>query len=126
MTGCSLFSPAQFGFNESEQDDDQLLNLSIRLGPLPDDLYKLWDNSSLYFTPERVPYNFRLGGASGDKEPFMFETETLEEMFDKAKVDMSDEEAKMVKALLRRILQYDTAMRPSAGEILGDTWFTQS
>ena len=43
-------------------DDNHLLSLSERLGPLPEDLYQHWKTSSLYFTPERKLFNCQLGG----------------------------------------------------------------
>lgn len=53
----------------------------------------------------------------------MVEQTPLEELFDEASPDISKEESDAVKALIRRILQYDPAKRPSAEEILLDPWF---
>ena len=53
----------------------------------------------------------------------MLEQQTMEELFDQASPDISDEESRAVKTLIRRILQYDPAKRPSAEEILLDPWF---
>lgn len=53
----------------------------------------------------------------------MLEQQTMEELFDQASPDISKEESEAVKALVRRILQYDPAKRPSAEEILLDPWF---
>jgi serine/threonine protein kinase len=36
---------------------------------------------------------------------------------------MDSEEVKAVEVLLRRILQYDPAKRPSAASLLKDPWF---
>ncbi|KAJ5787012.1 hypothetical protein N7457_002002 [Penicillium paradoxum] len=33
------------------EDDDHLLSLTAQLGALPDELFKHWTTSSLYFTP---------------------------------------------------------------------------
>ena len=41
-----------------------------------------------------------------------------EELFDQAGPDQDDEEARQVKALIRCILQYDPAKRPSSAHIL--------
>jgi serine/threonine protein kinase len=53
----------------------------------------------------------------------MLEQQTMEELFDQASPDISKEESEAVKALVRRILQYDPAKRPSPEEILLDPWF---
>lgn len=53
-------------------------------------------------------------------EPFL----PQEEFFEKEKpADMSEEEAADVKRILRWILQYDAAQRPSASDLLKDSWF---
>ncbi|KAF4956232.1 hypothetical protein FSARC_11631 [Fusarium sarcochroum] len=124
ITGQSLFCvmPAD---SETDQNDDHLLFLDERLGPLPDELYRQWTTSSLYFTPERKLYNCQLRGVPDGGEPLMLERESMEESFDQAKPDLTEEEADKVKKLIRRILQYDPAKRPSAAEILRDPWFTE-
>ena len=55
----------------------------------------------------------------------MLEQTSMEEEFDNAGLDLAEEEAYKVKALIRRILQYDPAKRPSAAEILLDPWFCE-
>lgn len=55
----------------------------------------------------------------------MLEQESMEESFDRAGPDLGEEEAWKVKALIRWILQYDPAKRPSAAEILSDPWFSE-
>lgn len=49
----------------------------------------------------------------------------MEELFDQAGPDLGEDEARRVKALIRRILQYDPAKRPSPAEILLDPWFCE-
>lgn len=82
--------------------------------------------SSLYFTSEVKLYNCQLGGVGENEEPLMLEQLSMEEVFDQESPDISKEEAAKVKALIRRILQYDPKKRPSAAEILRDSWFTRS
>ena len=41
-----------------------------------------------------------------------------EELFDQAGPDQDDEEARQVKTLIRCLLQYDPAKRPSSADIL--------
>lgn len=102
-----------------------MLSLTSALGPLPDELYSQWKTSSRYFTPGRKLFNCEIGGVGEGKELLMVEQQTMEELFDEASPDISKEESDAVKALVRRILQYDPAKRPSAEEILLDPWFSR-
>ena len=110
-------------YSETVENDDHLLQLSSGLGPLPDELYKHWETSGQYFTPERKLYNCGVGGVPEGREPLMLEEESMEEMFDRARPEIDEEEARRIKTLIRRILQYDPSKRPSAEEILRDPWF---
>ncbi|KAK8070622.1 Non-specific serine/threonine protein kinase [Apiospora hydei] len=121
MTGQPLFC-VPWNDSETEQDDDHLLSLTTCLGPLPEALYRKWKTASLYFTPDRQIFNFQLGGVPEGGEPLMLEQVSMEEMFDRAKPDVDAEEAVKVNKLVRRILQYDPAQRPSPAEILRDPW----
>lgn len=56
-------------------------------------------------------------------EPLMVKETSMEELFDEAGPDLDKEEACRVKALIRRILQYDPTKRPLPTEILRDPWF---
>lgn len=107
------------------EDDDHILALTAVLGPLPEELFKNWKTSSLYFTPERKLFNCQLGGVDPGKEPLMLEQTTMEDWFDQAGPDLGEEEADKVKTLIRWILQYDPAKRPSPAEILSDPWFCE-
>lgn len=69
--------------------------------------------------------NCRLGGVAEGEEPLMLEQTSMEELFDQAGLDLNEEEARQVKALIRQILQYDPAKRPSPAEILLDPWFCE-
>lgn len=55
----------------------------------------------------------------------MAEDVSMEELFDMAGPQLEEEEARKVKALIRWILQYDPAKRPSPAEILLDPWFSE-
>ncbi|CAG8225276.1 unnamed protein product [Penicillium salamii] len=123
MTGESFFCISYD--KKQDQDDMYLLSITEQLGPLPDELFKHWKNSSLYFTPERKLFNCPLGGGPPGKELLMLEQSSMEEHFNQLAPDISDEEATKVKALIRWILQYDPAKRPSPAEMLADPWFCE-
>ena len=53
----------------------------------------------------------------------MLEQVSMEEMFDETEPDVSQEEGRKIKDLIRWILQYDPEKRPSARELLQDAWF---
>ena len=55
----------------------------------------------------------------------MHDEVSMEEAFDQAAPDLEEEEARKIKVLIRRILQYDPSKRPSATEILADPWFCE-
>ncbi|KAL4940078.1 hypothetical protein BDV06DRAFT_213778 [Aspergillus oleicola] len=107
ITGQRLF----YIPGSEHEDDGHLLSFTARLGPLPDELFKNWKTSSLYFTPERNLFNCLLGGVAEGEEPLM--------------PDLDEEQAYKVKALVRWILQYDPAKRPSPAQILSDPWFCE-
>ncbi|KAF5018105.1 hypothetical protein F66182_9924 [Fusarium sp. NRRL 66182] len=122
ITGQPLFC-VPWTESETDQDDDHLLALHARLGPLPDELYNRWKTASLYFTPDRKLFNCQLGGVPDGEVPLMIEQLSMEEAFDQTKPDLTYDEAQNVKKLIRKILQYEPSKRPSATEILQDPWF---
>ncbi|KFH42956.1 Serine/threonine-protein kinase-like protein [Hapsidospora chrysogenum ATCC 11550] len=121
VTGQPLFCVPGSEF----EDDDHLLSLTARLGALPDELFKYWKTSSLYFTPERRLFNCQLGGFTQGEQPLIVEQVSMEELFDQAGPDLNEDEAHRVKALIQWILQYDPAKRPSPAEILVHPWFCE-
>ncbi|CRK14228.1 hypothetical protein BN1708_011106, partial [Verticillium longisporum] len=121
VTGQPLFCIPGSDF----EDDDHILALTERLGPLPDELFKQWKTSSWYFTPERKLYNCQLGGVPQGEQPLLLQQTSMEDLFDQAGPEIDEEEARQVKALIRRILQYDPTKRPSPTEILEDPWMRE-
>ena len=119
ITGQPLFCIPGTG----NEEDDHLLALNAALGPLPDELFRLWENSSQYFTPERKLFNSLIDGAAYGYEPQVLEQVSMEEMFDETEPDVRQEEGRKIKDLIRWILQYDPEKRPSARELLQDAWF---
>lgn len=100
------------------------LRLPAYSSPLPDELFRRWKTSSLYFTPGGRFFNYYLGGVPGG-EPLSPDETTVEELFDQENPDVDEEEAREIKTLVRGILQYDPEKRPSARDILSDPWFLQ-
>jgi serine/threonine protein kinase len=123
VTGRRLYYVDYYD-NPEDETDDHLLMLSDTLGPLPESLYTLWTRSSRYYTSERVQYNTLLYDDPEETDLLLNKMKPLEEFFDECKPDdLSDEESNMIKALMRRILQYDPAKRPTPSQILQDPWF---
>jgi serine/threonine protein kinase len=133
--GCLVFEfianrPLYFidtfcSISKGEETDDHLLMFRDTLGPLPDSLYSLWTRSSKYYTPERVQFNSLTYKDPEETDLLVNKMKPLEEEFDEDKPDdLSDEEGKMAKALIRRALQYDTAKRPTPSQLLQDPFFT--
>lgn len=122
VTGEPLFCITHGEF----EDDDHLLCLTERLGPLPDVLFLKWKSSSLYFTPDGRRFNSQLGGVAEGEEPLVLDEETMEEAFDRTRPELDGDEAAKVKALIRRVLQYDPEKRPSPADLLRDPWFEES
>ena len=107
------------------EDDEHLLILTKRLGALPNALFEQWKTASHYFTPDKKLFNSALGGVKEGEEPLILEERSMEESFDEAGPEIDEEEARKVKRLIRRILQYDPAKRPSTADILRDPWFNE-
>jgi serine/threonine protein kinase len=115
ITGYSLF-PEGLGYDQEAAIDSLIL---------PDNLYSLWTRSSKYYTPKRVQFNTLTCEPQEGMDPFSLKEVPLEKLFDQYKSpDFPDKEAERVTALLRRILQYDPAKRPTPSQILQDPWFT--
>ncbi|EGX95923.1 serine protein kinase, putative [Cordyceps militaris CM01] len=119
VTGQPLFCIPRSKF----EDDDHLLSLATRIGALPDGLFQCWKTSSRYLTPDGRVFNSQLGGVPDGGEPLVLHEPTMEEVFGEAEPDIDEEQGRQVKKLIRRILQYDPAKRPSAAELLLDPWF---
>ncbi|KAG9505115.1 hypothetical protein J7337_002081 [Fusarium musae] len=134
--GCLVFElfagrPLFYVFGGSAEDDpsllddEYLLEIVDSLGPLPDELYSHWKTSSRYYTQDRTKYNCMIGGVPEGEEPLMLEQCSMEQAFHEKSPELTEEEAQEVKTLVRWILQYDPAKRPSAEEILRHPWFAE-
>ncbi|KAH2720058.1 hypothetical protein KXW77_000710, partial [Aspergillus fumigatus] len=107
------------------ENDDHLLSLTARLGALPDELFRHWETSSLYFTPEKQLFNCQLGGVAPGEKPLMVEQLSMEALFDMTEPNLDEDEAQKVKTFIRWILQYDPVKRPSPARILSEPWFRE-
>ncbi|KAK3687896.1 putative serine protein kinase [Podospora appendiculata] len=102
VTGQPLFC---ISGSDDFEDDDYLLDLTAQLGALPDELFQHWKTSSTVLS----------GGVAEGEEPLMLEMASMEDMFDQAGPDLDEEEARKLKALIRRMLPYDPAKRLTCG-----------
>ena len=124
ITGEPLFLAPGYG-NDDKDNDNHLLQLGDILGQIPDHLYRYWSRSSRYFNANREQFNSYLGEVSPETDPLAARGVSLELFFDRVKpADMGKAETVTVISLLRRILRYNIAERPTANEILQDPWWT--
>ncbi|KAH7310502.1 serine protein kinase [Stachybotrys elegans] len=121
ITGSTLFSEITIHHKE----DQLLLNCISALGTLPDNLFKQWKTSSLYYTPDGKHFNTTPGGVKEGEEPFEPYYWPLEERFRSTQPKVGIREAARVKGLIRRTLQYNPSDRPTAAELLLDPWFKE-
>jgi serine/threonine protein kinase len=122
ITGQPLFLIPGYG-DDDEDKDEHLLQLGYILGPIPDHLYRFWSRSSRYFNAHRVQFNSYLEEVPANTDPLSAQGVSLEAFFDRVKpADMGDAETRAVTSLLRRILRYNIAERPTANALLQDPW----
>ncbi|KAI5365904.1 putative protein kinase [Septoria linicola] len=104
ITGDALFPVSSYGeTSKAETDDEHLLQMIDALGQLPPKMFAQWPQIS-------------------DVE--IYRGQSLEQMLEEQKPEwMSGGEVEQVLAILRRLLQYESSLRPSAAELLEDDWF---
>lgn len=126
VTGSRLFLVDGPGDDE-ENNDDHFLQFFDILGKLPKSLLSNWPRSYLYFDSSGNQIKNYIGDLPEDFDPQLIPSHSLEEFFDDERPpDMSAEDSKTCKRILRWILQYDATQRPSTTELLEDPWFTES
>ncbi|KAF5234764.1 hypothetical protein FANTH_11953 [Fusarium anthophilum] len=128
ITGRPIFYIFGGGKHDTSLDDEHLLEIVEKLGPLPEELFRHWKTSSLYYNEDGKIYNWMIDGVPEGEDPVTTdpsELEPMEKAFDEKCPEMAEEEAQEVKELIRWILQYDPAKRPSAEEILRHPWFAE-
>lgn len=126
VIGRSLFNlPPILLSSESQNqiDDAHLLEMIELLGPLPSQLLSKWPRSHKYMHPDGEIFNMIVDGSKEE----LFPIESIETAFVLNKpTEVDDEEGYVILNLLRYILKYDPAKRPSAVEILDHPWFKDS
>lgn len=120
LTGRTLFAIMMLGSDQKEQedtDDDHLVQLNDVIRPLPDSMMEAWPRASKWYGPNRQrlqPYS--------DDEPFIHES--LDKLFiDNRSPEIDVEESVILIALMRKILEYDPQLRPTAEYLLEHPWF---
>lgn len=104
-------------------NDSHLLQIIDALGPLPDSLFNLWERGGRYFGPDGKVLRTDVG----EEEPCPYPIyigPNLEEMFVQNRMlEMDEDEASVVVALLRKILALDKEDRPTTAQLLEEAWF---
>ncbi|PQE27699.1 CMGC SRPK kinase protein [Rutstroemia sp. NJR-2017a BBW] len=92
------------------------------LGPVPLDLLSKWPRSDRYFNAEGENIRDHVSELpNGSNISELQSLSNLEALFDQDKpAELSDEDARQAKRILRWIFQYDVSKRPSASELLKD------
>lgn len=107
------YAPKPNGEAGSNQEDKRDNSTQER----QDDTAEVEDDD---FRPEPSPNDFEYPPEAYIITPFP----SLEQLFDENKPDTIDEnEARVITDLIRRILRYDPAERPSAADLLAEEWF---
>ncbi|KAF1951326.1 kinase-like protein [Byssothecium circinans] len=122
LTGRALFAVMVLSHDQNEQDDaddDHLIQLNDVIRPLPDSIMAAWPRASKWYGPNRKPLQ-----PYSDAEPYIHKP--LEVLFAKHKSDeIDDSESEVVCSIIRQILDYDPAKRPSAEDLLKHPWFSE-
>jgi non-specific serine/threonine protein kinase len=126
VTGRPLFVVDTTG-DEDETNDDHFLQLFSTIGPIPRDILSKWSRSHIYFNLDGENIKSYIGELpEGFDLNELQHQPLLEELFDQEKpAEMSDEDSKQIKHILRWVLQYDASRRPSASDLLDDSWFSE-
>lgn len=126
VTGRPLFAVDNTG-DEDETNDDHFLQLFDTFGSIPRDILSKWARSDIYFNSNGENIKSYIGELpEGFDINKLQQQPLLEELFDQERpAEMSDEESKQIMHILRWTLQYDATKRPSASELLCESWFSE-
>ncbi|KAJ4363765.1 hypothetical protein N0V95_000959 [Ascochyta clinopodiicola] len=117
LTSEPLFTVMTCGYDQEHRDkadDDHLVQFNDKIRPLSESVMRSWPRKDQWYDLyHKQLCNF---------EPY----KSLEQRFAKNKhPDIDDEEAAVICQLIRDILVYDPAERPSAAELLKHPWFSE-
>ena len=110
--------------DDNSTNDEHFLAFHDILGPLPHNLRSQWPRSKIYFNDEGQKTRKYIGKLPKGFDPATIpDLGTLEQLFDDGRPSEIDKrEVDMVKDLLRWILQYNPAKRPSTAQLLQHPW----
>ncbi|KAK6348099.1 hypothetical protein TWF718_005914 [Orbilia javanica] len=125
LVGKQLFMTIPTANTDNDSDVMLLLMHSI-LGPLPESIHTKWPRSGKYFRSDsREHYNSMVDGPEGILDPSPNIEAGIRDAVSHAD-GLDEEEADIVISLLRKILDYDPLKRPSASEILENSFWEQA
>ncbi|KAF2847505.1 kinase-like protein [Plenodomus tracheiphilus IPT5] len=120
LTGRTLFALMMLGHDQKEQDDtddDHLVQLNDVIRPLPDSMMQAWPRAGKWYGEDRQrlqPYS--------DEESYIHDS--IDKLFvENRSPEIDEEESRVLVALMRRILEYDPLVRPTAEDLLKHPWF---
>ena len=103
-------------------DDTHLLDMIDRLGPLPPQLLSQWPRSHKYLRTNGEIFSSIVGESYEAVTP----PDPIEAAFQRQKpIELDDKEGYVILDLLRYVLEYEPAQRPSAVDILNHPWFRE-
>jgi hypothetical protein len=99
------------------------LQMIDTLGQASSEMFVKWSRRTRYFDKDLKLIRSDVGSSDiTEREPY--QGPSLEEAFEESRPDgMGVEECIHVLGLLRRLLQYEPALRPSTAELPEDKWF---
>ncbi|KAK6505670.1 hypothetical protein TWF481_007562 [Arthrobotrys musiformis] len=128
LVGRKLFlmMPPMPGSNIDNCNDEHLLKMHEILGPLPEDIHAKWPRSGKYFrlaAGSREHYNSMVDGPECILDPPPSMEAKVRGAVSEGDGGLSEEDVEVILPLLREILNYDPLKRPSASEILKNSFW---
>lgn len=129
ITGQQLFTSMVFCHDQAHldaADDDHMCQLNNIIGPMPDWLMSAWPRSNEWLEANGNRLKRKDGGNVDvdDEQQDPCVNRSLEHRFASVEhPEIDEDEAAVICQLIRKILVYDPAERPSAEELLKDPWF---
>ena len=102
---------------QDDADDDHLVQMNDVLRPLTGEMMETWPRAERWYRTNGEPIR-------EDGEERVYVHDPIEKLFtDNKHPQISEDEATVIVGLIRRVLEYDTAKRPTAEELLQYPWF---